>query len=162
LLRFIDGLNEWVARIFDKLLLAIIGILFIEVILRRFFGSPTLWAHETVQFTFLAYGLLGGGYALLYKAHVIMPILYDRLSPRKQAMMDLVTSVLFFAFCAALIWQGSRFFLRSIGLDEHSATAFGPPLYPAKLMLPVAAVLLLLQGIAKFIRDFRVAIRGTD
>ena len=162
MLHLIDELSEWVAKIVDKFLLAIMAILFIEVLLRRFFGSPTIWAHEVVQYTFLAYGLLGGGYALLYKVHVNMNIIHDRLSQRAQAILDLITSVFFFAFCIALIWHGTQFFIHSIISNAHSFTTFGPPLWPKRLILPVAAVLILLQGLAKFIRDFRVALKGVD
>jgi TRAP-type mannitol/chloroaromatic compound transport system permease small subunit len=36
---------------------------------------------------------------------------------------------------------------------EHSQSAWNPPIWPAKLMIPVAAALLLLQGIVKLLKD---------
>jgi TRAP-type mannitol/chloroaromatic compound transport system permease small subunit len=43
---------------------------------------------------------------------------------------------------------------------ETSETVWDVPIYPLKLALPVGAFLLLLQGLAKFIRDLVIAIKG--
>jgi len=49
----------------------------------------------------------------------------------------------------------------SLARFEHSQSAWNPPLYPAKLMIPLAAALLILQGITKLIRDFLILL-GQD
>ncbi|GAH80376.1 unnamed protein product [marine sediment metagenome] len=45
-------------------------------------------------------------------------------------------------------------------LLERSTSVWHPPLYPLKLTMPIAAFLILLQGLAKFIRDLNAAIMG--
>ena len=54
-----------------------------------------------------------------------------------------------------LIYGGSLAW-DSLSRFEHSQSAWNPPLYPAKLMIPLAAVLLLLQGLVKLIRDILI------
>ena len=158
-LSFIDSINEWGGRIFCFLIIPIIGIVMLEVMLRYVFNAPTIWAHETSTMIFGAHFALGGAYTLLHRGHVNVDILYGRFPPRGQAIIDLITSTLFFLFCGLMLWKGAEFAWASILGRETSYTVWGPPLYPLKAVIPIAAFLLLLQGLAKFIRDFLTAIR---
>jgi TRAP-type mannitol/chloroaromatic compound transport system permease small subunit len=55
-----------------------------------------------------------------------------------------------------LLVYGGSLAWDSLSRFEHSQSAWNPPLYPAKLAIPIAAVLLMLQGIAKLIRDILI------
>lgn len=155
----IDSINEWGGRIFCFLIIPIIGIVVWEVVLRYIFNSPTVWAHETSTFIFGAHFTLGGAYTFLRGGHVNVDIIYGRFSPRTRSIIDLITSTLFFFFCGLMLWKGVEFAWASILEREASNTVWGPPLYPLKTVIPVAAFLLLLQGLAKFIRDFLTVVR---
>lgn len=155
----IDTVNEWVGKIVSYLILFMMAIMVFEVGARYVFLSPTIWAHETSSFLFGVGVMLGGGYTLLYREHVNMDIIYNRFSLRSRATVDLITSILFFSFCIALIWKGAEWAWRSLLLLEASYTVWAPPFYPIKLMIPIGGSLLLLQGLAKFIRDLTTAIR---
>jgi TRAP-type mannitol/chloroaromatic compound transport system permease small subunit len=71
-----------------------------------------------------------------------------------QAGLDLVLYIVFFLpGIAALIYSGWVFFGESWAINEHSnVTADGPPLWQFKLMIPVAGVLVMIQGIAEIVR----------
>ena len=157
-IHMITKLNEWVANIGDKILFLIIAVMTYEVFMRYLFERPTIWASETTQHLFIAYSMVGGGYVLILRRHVNVNLLYERLTRRTQAILDLCTSPLFFVFVGVLSWQGWKFYYYSFSIRETSTTAFGPPLYPAKFMLFLTVLLLLLQGIAKFIQDFQIAL----
>ena len=152
-IRTIDAINDWVGRFLSYFLFAFFVLLFIEVILRYFFNSPTVWANELAQMLFGAYAILGGGYILLTGGHVNVDIVYTRFSAKTRAAVDIVTSTLFFLFCGMLLVYGGSLAWDSLSRFEHSQSAWNPPLYPAKLMIPIAAALLILQGITKLIRD---------
>lgn len=152
-IRVIDSLNDWVGNFLSYFLFLFFGLLFIEVILRYFFNSPTVWANELAQMLFGAYAILAGGYILRTGGHVNVDILYSRLSRKSRATLDIITSLLFFLFCGMLLVYGGSLAWDSLSRFEHSQSAWNPPLYPAKLMIPVAAGLLMLQGLAKLIRD---------
>jgi TRAP-type mannitol/chloroaromatic compound transport system permease small subunit len=102
---------------------------------------------------FGAYAILAGGYIMRTGGHVNVDILYSRLSKKSRAVLDILTSLLFFLFCTMLLVYGGSLAWDSLSRFEHSQSAWNPPLYPAKLMIPLAAVLLLLQGLVKLIRD---------
>jgi len=160
-IRTIDAINDWVGRFLSYFLFAFFVLLFIEVILRYFFNSPTVWANELAQMLFGAYAILGGGYILLTGGHVNVDIVYTRFSAKTRAAVDIVTSTLFFLFCGMLLVYGGSLAWDSLSRFEHSQSAWNPPLYPAKLMIPIAAALLILQGITKLIRDVLILL-GKD
>lgn len=130
-----------------------------EVASRYIFGSPTIWAHELSQLIFGPYIVLGGAYVLYAGAHINMEVLHKRLCPRRRAIVDLLTSLLFFFFLGVLTWKGIEWGRDAILQCQHSQTAWGPPIYFTKATVPVAAALMLLQGMAKTVRDFAIATR---
>lgn len=158
----VDKINEWVGKIISYLVIFMMVILSAEVVLRYGFNRPTIWAHETSQFLFGAFFILGAGYTLLYRRHVNMDMLYVRLSLRTRAIVDLVTGVLFLSFCAVLLWKGGLMAWDSVKLREVTYSVFAPPIYPLKITLVVGFFLLTLQGLAKFIRDLVTAISGRE
>ena len=162
LLKTIDAINDWIGNLLSYFLFAFFALLFIEVILRYFFNSPTVWANELAQMLFGTYAILGGGYILLIGGHVNVDIVYSRFSVKTRAAIDIVTSLLFFLFCGMLFIYGGSLAWDSLSRFEHSQSAWNPPLYPVKLMIPLAAALLILQGITKLIRDCLILIGKDD
>jgi TRAP-type mannitol/chloroaromatic compound transport system permease small subunit len=81
-------------------------------------------------------------------------VLYSFFTPRWQAGMDLTLYFLFFIpGVFALAWAGYNFAGDSWAINEHSnVTADGPPVYPFKMVLPLAGAFLLLQGFVEIIR----------
>lgn len=131
-----------------------------EVIARFVFNSPTNWVHESM---FLMYGMqymLAGAYAYREDQHVRVDVIYTKFSPRGKAVADIITSVFFFIFIGVLFWTSWRFAADSINNDEHSFTEWGVQYWPIKLMMPIGAGLLFLQGVAKLIKDIAFLSRG--
>ncbi len=157
LVRVIDLVNTWVGRIVAHLLILLMLIMTYEVVMRYIFTSPSLWAMEMNQCISVALVALGGGYALLNKKHINADVLYSRLGERTRAIFDLVTAPLFFLFIIILLWQTLDVAIESWELKEHSEMA-GIPIYPAHIIMVVGAFLILLQGFAKFVRDFTKAV----
>ena len=127
-----------------------------EVIARYVFNSPTNWAHESMFLMFGAQYLLAGGFCLRENAHVRVDVFYMKFSERKKAMVDTATSVFFFIFMFSLLTSGWTFFKDSFQVGEVSFTEWGIQYYPVKLTLALGAALLLLQGIARLLRDISV------
>jgi TRAP-type mannitol/chloroaromatic compound transport system permease small subunit len=131
-----------------------------EVIARYVFNSPTNWVHESM---FLMYGMqymLAGAYAYREDQHVRVDVIYTKFSPRGKALADIVTSMFFFIFIGVMFWTSWRFAADAINNDEHSFTEWGVQYWPVKLMMPIGAGLLFLQGISKLIKDIVFLSRG--
>jgi TRAP-type mannitol/chloroaromatic compound transport system permease small subunit len=105
---------------------------------------------------FLMFGMqymLSGAYAYKEDQHVRVDVIYTQFSPRGKAIADVVTSVFFFIFICTMLWTGWRFASDAVSLREVSFTEWAVQYWPVKLMIPIGAALLLLQGIAKLIKD---------
>jgi len=160
MLCLIDSISEWSGKIIRWLIFPMMLVVVLGTVLRYGFNSPTVWAQETSQMLFGAFFLLGGACALRYREHVNMDIVYSRFPPRIRAIVDVFTAVLFFLVCGSLLWKGGEMAWFSVLKLEYSTSPWHQPLYPLRLVLPIAAFLILLQGLAKFIRDLNVAIVG--
>ncbi len=124
-----------------------------EVVARFVFNSPTNWVHESM---FLMYGMqymLAGAFAYREDQHVRVDVLYVKLSPRGKAICDIVTSLFFFIFVGTMLWTTAKFASDSIGFGERSFTEWQVQYWPVKLMMPIGAALLFLQGVAKLAKD---------
>ena len=158
----IDKLNESVARVVSWILVLIVAATFYEVVMRYIFNAPTNWVFE---FNYLVHGpyfLLLGAYTFARNAHVNVDVIYNRFSARQRAVIDLFTMPFFFFFVIVMLIYGGKFALNSLAFRETLSSAWAPPIYPVKLVIPVAAFLLLLQGIARYICSICLALTGRE
>jgi len=160
LLRVVDAISDTVGKVISFLVVFLFTIIVYEVVLRGIFNQPTNWVHVMSLYLLGAYLMLGGAYALRHEAHVKMDVFYARLSLRTKAILDLITSVFFFFFCVMLLWKGWIMAYESVLIQERSwGSGWEGPLYIVKMTVPLAAFLMLLQGLAKFIRDLIIVIK---
>lgn len=153
-LLFIDKVSSRVGQAFAWLALALTLLISWEVFSRYVLNKPNPWSFDLM---IMAYGtliMMAGAYTLATNGHVRGDVLYGFFPPRLQASLDLVLYFVFFIpGIVALVWAGYTYAAESWAINEHSTlTANGPPLYPFKTIIPVAGVLLLLQGIVEIIR----------
>lgn len=161
-LSVIDQLSDWSGKIFSFLWIAVIIVIVLEVVLRYGFNAPTKYAHELTAFLCAVVYILGGAYTLYLRGHVSVDIFYNRFSPRGRALLDVITFPTFIIYIIILLWSG---FDRAWGatiIGETSGSPWNPPIYPVLLTIPLGALLIFLQGLAKFIRDFTVVIKGKE
>ena len=159
-LRIIDTVSLWTGKYGSFLIYVGIALVMQEVVLRYVFNSPTIWGYGTYQRTFAFYHIIGGAYVLLCKAHINMDLIYNKLPLRQRAILDVLTFPIFLAFTGVLLWYGSAFAWVSLSMLEECGTPFHAPVYPVKIAVPIAAFLILLQGLAGLIRSVITAITG--
>ncbi|MGQ9859308.1 MAG: TRAP transporter small permease subunit [Thermodesulfobacteriota bacterium] len=145
----ISRLNGLVGTLVSFLNLAIMSIVVWEVFCRYLLRSPTTWAMEMNQYLLAALALLAGGYALVEDRHVRVDVVYRRLSAKRQASVDVVSSVLVILFCAVLLWHGSEFALDALRKGKRSMSLLELPLFPSMALVPLGGMLLGLQALAK-------------
>ena len=162
LLNIIDNISEWTGRAVSFLIAIAVVAMSYEVIARYAFNAPTIWSYEVSYFLCGTAMIIGGAYALRYRSHVNVDIAYARVPRRGKTILDVVSSVLFFAFVGVLVWKGAGFALKSLRFFEHSDSLWSPPLYPFKIALFIGACLITLQGLGKFIRDLTTAVTGRE
>ena len=161
-LKTVDRISELSGKGVSFLVIPLVAVILYEIVARYVFQNPTIWVHETAQMIYGAYVILLGAYVLRRNGHVNVEILYSRFTPRTRAVIDLFTWLLFFYFCGLLLWKGWEMAWESFLLGETEPTTFAPPVYPIKMMIPLGAFLILLQGLAKFLRDLTFVITGKE
>ena len=161
LVSVIEAISVWSGKAVSLLLLALIGVITYEVVARYVFDAPTVWAYETIVFSAGTLFVIGGAYTYHLRAHVIVDIVYNMFSPRGKAFLDIFVCFTFFLiYVGVVLSMGGIAAWESIILNEHTGTFWNPPIYPVKAMLPVGFCLILLQGLAKLIRDVKTVITG--
>jgi TRAP-type mannitol/chloroaromatic compound transport system permease small subunit len=96
------------------------------------------------------------------KSHIRIDILYQHIRPRGQAIIDTVGYlVFFFPVMLVLVYGGAQFVIQSFEMGEKSGLSpWRPILYPYKAVVVFGIFLLFLQGVAEFIRNAFLGIRG--
>jgi TRAP-type mannitol/chloroaromatic compound transport system permease small subunit len=153
----VDGVNDWVGRWLALAVLGVVVAVLAEVVSRGVFGQGTRWSNETTVYLAAMAYLLSGGYALLHRRHVRIDLVYDRLRPRTRVYLDHFTFVFFVIYVGALVWVGATMGWTSFQQGEGTGTPWNPPIWPVKLTIPLAGLLLLLQGVANLLRDAGIA-----
>lgn len=85
-----------------------------------------------------------------------------RFSKRTQAIIDLITWTMFYAFVGVLLWKSLPWALKSLSVFEFSDSTWGPAVWPVKWTIPLAAFFMLLQGMTKTIKDAFLALTGRE
>jgi TRAP-type mannitol/chloroaromatic compound transport system permease small subunit len=155
--RFLHGIDEistWAGKTAAWLIIALMGVVCVEVFKRYIMNMPTAWIFDATNMLYGTTFMLCGAYTLAQNAHVRGDFLYSSMRPRTQASLDIVLYVVFFLpGIAALIYAGYDYAALSWQINEHSnVTADGPPVYHFKAMIPLAGALIMLQGIAEIVR----------
>jgi TRAP-type mannitol/chloroaromatic compound transport system permease small subunit len=149
----IDRINGWVGHFIAYWSVIAVFVYYYEVLARYVFNSPTNWAHESMFLLFGMQYLLAGGFALREDSHVRVDVVYSYLSENARAITDLITSFFFFVFTVALLVTGMIFAMDSVEVWEVSFTEWAIQYWPVKISIAVGALLLILQGLSKVIRD---------
>lgn len=159
--RIITQTNQWVGKAAAWLIIPIFLSMLTDVLNRYLVGHATIWTSELAGFTFGVYSVIAGGYLLAERGHVNVDIIYGKCSARRKAVIDLATSFLFLFFIGVLIWQGWDMASESLHLRESSHSLWDPYIWPVKLAIPIAGVLILLQGLVRMVADVRI-LMGLD
>jgi TRAP-type mannitol/chloroaromatic compound transport system permease small subunit len=163
--RAIDALVLVVGKAVAWLILPMVLSLVWEVTARYGFNAPTEWAYDM---TFMLYGtffMVGSAWTLQRGGHIRTDSFYSKWSKRTQARVDLACYLIFFfPALAILAWLGGEFFLKSFGQNERIVTSpWLPIVWPFKFMMPLSAVLLLLQGVSESVKCWERALGpGSD
>jgi TRAP-type mannitol/chloroaromatic compound transport system permease small subunit len=161
ILKFIDVISIWSGKLVAWLCVPLTGALVIEVISRYLLGRPTIWAFDVSYMLYGTHFMIGATYLLYLENHIRIEDLYRLFSPRKRALIDVCFYLLvFFPVTIVLFESAIDFAERSWVLRERGMLSpWRPPLYPFKTVFPVALFLLLLQGVAQFVRKVQ-ALKG--
>lgn len=153
IIRVIDGLNEIAGRIVSVIAIVFALIIIYDVFMRYFVGEPTRWAFDMTKQLYGFYFIMLGGYALRHQAHVRVDLVTSTLGPAVRRWVEIAGYVIFFfPFAWVFARRSFSFAMTSWNQGELTYGAVQLPVYPLKMAMFVAAVLLLLQGVAEILK----------
>jgi TRAP-type mannitol/chloroaromatic compound transport system permease small subunit len=94
------------------------------------------------------------------RGHIRVEILHGLFSPRVQSFLDMLTHLVALAFFGLLAWYSFGELSYSWEIGEATMGTIRFPLYPARVLLSVGAVLLILQLALDVIADYGRLRRG--
>ena len=152
-IRGIDAVSDWTGRIAGWLVIPLIFVMTWEIVM-RYVAKPTYWAFDLSYMLYGALFMLGAAYTLYRGSHIRTDFLYQGWPVKVQASVDAFCYLfLFFPGIAIFVWLSLDWAILSWQREERAmASAWMPPLYPLKSVLPVSLALLLLQGVAEFLK----------
>ncbi|MEW9674542.1 TRAP transporter small permease subunit [Ammoniphilus sp. 3BR4] len=152
--RIIDGISNWVGKVGAWSVLVIMVLVVFEVVSRRVFNAPTIWTFETITMLYGVHFMTVAAYGLLHKAMVSVDSLYEKFSPKKRAVLDILSYlVLYFPFVVGIFIVSLDFMERSWAIKETSQSLFAAPVYLYKTIIPLVFGLLILQGISEVLKQ---------
>ena len=153
LLHAADRISMAVGKAFAWLIVVLMLLVVAEVFKRYALNAPTAWIFDASNMIYGTLFMMGGAYTLCQDGHVRGDFFYGSAKPRTQATLDLVLYVLFFIpGVIALTWAGWTYATDSWAIREQTFNADPLPLYPFKAVIPLAGLIVLMQGLAEILR----------
>lgn len=152
----IDGFTELSGKAVAWLCVPLAITVFWEVVSRSMFNTPTIWAYDMSYMLYAALFMLGAHFALLRGAHIRTDMLWEKFSERTKGKIDFYAFILFF-FPGMILLFGSSWddAWQAFTLGERGEqTAWRPYLWPLKSVVPLTAVLLMIQGTSEIMKSW--------
>ena len=168
----IDRFSMWSGKAISWVVLLSTLLISFDVAMRYLskpIGDPihAIWftynySYDMSYYLYAVLFMIGGAYALSRGQHVRGDIFYRTWSVKKQGAVDLFLYLFaFFPGIIAMISVGAQWAGYSWSIHERAFTsAAAPPLYPLKTVIPIAALLMAIQGVAETIRAYQAMRTG--
>jgi len=152
----INGMNEKIGNLTSFLVIPLVLVVAYEVVMRYLFNAPTIWVFEATTLIYGTHYMLGIAYTHKHDGHVAIDVFEARIPERPRTILRLIVNLLLFMPTIGLLSVWSVIYAADSWRNwEHASTSWAPPLYPFKTLMAIGFILLLLQGVAKGIGDFR-------
>jgi TRAP-type mannitol/chloroaromatic compound transport system permease small subunit len=153
--RAVDWVNDRVGRGIRILTLLLVLLTTFDVVMRYVFRISFVFVQEAEWHLFAVLFLVAAGYTHLKGDHVRVDIIYARMPARRQALVDVLGTLIFlFPTCFLVVVSALPFVRASFGVMEGSPDPGGlPARYLLKACIPVGFSLLALQGISQLVKN---------
>ena len=158
----IDKFSKWIGSVVCWILMPLIFAMTYEVLARKLFLAPTIWAYDISRFLYGALFMLGAGYALSKGVHIRADFLYRNFKIKNQGLIDFWLYLLFyFPGLIVFFYMTFGFVVESIQRGERGMdTTWMPYMWPIKTCLLIGIIFLLIQGFSELLKSYWAAKKG--
>jgi TRAP-type mannitol/chloroaromatic compound transport system permease small subunit len=157
--RAIDAFNTVVGRWLSWLIIAAVVISSVNAVVRKLLDMSSNSFLELQWVLFSVVFMLCSPWTLLSNEHIRIDIINHSLPLKLRGWIDMIGHVFFLMpFAIVLLWWSIPFFLVSYHQNEQSFSAGGLPQWPAKALIMIMCVLLIVQGVSEIIKRFAMMV----
>ncbi|MFC2019868.1 TRAP transporter small permease subunit [Chloroflexota bacterium] len=145
-----DHIIDSLAYVSGGIIVLVMVAIFIHVIVRKLVGSMTIVVVEVSAYLMVYLTFLGTAWLLKQEGHVKMDLLLNRLRPRAQIWLNMVTSVVGVMVCLSIAWSAgaTTWGMFRSGI-EYTMGVGPPPWFLLLLPIPIGFFLLSIQFIRR-------------
>jgi len=140
----IAAMNRVATAVADIGLMVMTGLVVSDVVLRRVFNAPIIFADEVAGYLLVLVTLMGLGYTLKEDGHIQVKILVQNVSPKSRSSLRILWCVTSLVYTVILLIMTSQLTWESYALDAFSPTPSQLPLFPFQMLMPIGCMLLIL------------------
>jgi TRAP-type mannitol/chloroaromatic compound transport system permease small subunit len=163
-IRIIDTFTDLTGSLFAWLSVPLVAAVAYEVFARYLFNAPTIWSFDLTYMLYGALFMLGAAYALHKGAHIRTDFFWDTFSPRTRGWIDSIAYIVFFfpSFIVLMLisWHEAEYAFQINEMSDQ--TPWRPILWPFKGIVPLACLLLLIQGFSELLKSLYMARTGVE
>jgi len=162
--RAINRVNEGIGRAVAWTALALVAVQLLAVVLRYVFGVGWIWVEESIVYLHATLFMAGAAYALLQDGNVRVDVFYREATTHDRARVDLLGTVFFlWPVCVLILVKSWPYVAQSWAVLERSPETSGiPAVFVLKSLIPVFAVLMVVQGVSMAASAALVILGRTD
>ncbi|WP_432698578.1 TRAP transporter small permease subunit [Marinobacterium sp. YM272] len=154
----IDRFSDLLGKIAAVLFILMLFNVFFDVASRYLFNTVYIGMQELEWHLYAAMFMLGIPFTLKAGGHVRVDVIYDQLSARRRAWIDLIcTLLLLMPFCLLVAWYGVDFARESFQLGEGSGDPGGlPNRWIIKSVIPFAMFFNFISGVGLALKSINI------
>lgn len=146
---------------FAQIALVLVMLIIVANIVMRAWWRPLPGSYELIEILGAVILSMGAAYCALSRGHVTLTLFVDKLSLKKQAVVDLSTSLISFVFISAIGWGLLRYatMVYKRGLETSTLSI---PLYPVYFLVAAGLIMLALTVLLEFIRAINLLLNKKE
>jgi TRAP-type mannitol/chloroaromatic compound transport system permease small subunit len=152
--RFFNRFSDAIGVFSATLLLLLVLNVFYDVVMRYLFNDVSIGMQELEWHLFSMVFLFGVAYTLRADGHVRVDVIYERLSVKKRAVIDILGTLLFiWPFCFLVAGYGIGFAYEAYDINEMSGDPGGLPYrWIIKSMISLSFICVLISSVGFILR----------
>ena len=135
----------------------------VDVASRKLLDYSMIWVIEVSEYLLVFLAFFGAAWLLKKEGHVRLDAVVDRLSPRSQALLNAITSIVGVIICLGLVWYGTKVTVDHFQRGVFSQFMLGLPTYPRYAAITVGSFMLFIQFMRRsygYMREWKLQSEG--
>jgi len=150
----IERTSEWTGKVVSWLMAILVLEVRYDVILRYAFNQPTVWSYDISYMLAGTIIMLAAAWVLLIDGHISLDVISNKFPTRLRLYLDLIFFVIcFFPLIYLLLRHSINVTVTGVSVFERSNVSYWrTPIWPFRIIITAGFLLLLVQGVASFVR----------